>query len=500
MEKTLTNNLLEQYLGKEADTFTVDDIVKYMTENDIRLLNFRYVGEDGKLKMLNFSPYNETHLRDILTFGERVDGSSLFSHINHASSDLYVIPRYRTAFVNPFSELPTLDIMCSFFTPEGKPLDSAPENILKKAYTVFQEKTGLKFKTLGELEYYIQSPNTECYPDNDQRGYHSSSPFSKWGHIRQQVLDLLSMCGGKVKYGHSEVGTFCTEEYLYEQHEIEFLPEEPEKAIEHLILAKWILREVCYREGVMVSWAPKISEGKAGSGLHFHMLMEKDGKNIMLENKELSTEAKKIIAGILDLADALTAFGNTVPTSYLRLVPGQEAPTYICWGYRNRSALVRVPLGWTSNADQMIKIANPQMEATEVNTDVCKQTVEFRVPDGSADLYLLMAGLITAATHGIEMDNALEFADKTFAYTNIFSKEFKKQLEKLEELPASCFESAKRLQKKRSFFENNEVFPADLIDSTCKKLKEFDDKDLSQKLLGKEGKIKKLVDKHMHCM
>lgn len=500
MQDTLTNNLLEQHLGKVADTFTVDDIIKYMNENDIKLLNFRYIGEDGKLKTLNFAPCNEEHLRDILLFGERVDGSSLFSHINHASSDLYVIPRFRTAFVNPFTEKPTLDIMCSFFTPEGIPLESAPENILKKAYNVFKEKTGLEFKTLGELEYYIQSPNEDIYPDNDQKGYHSSSPFSKWGHIRQEVMDLLSMCGGKVKYGHSEVGSFTTDEYLYEQHEIEFLAEEPEKAIEHLILAKWMLREICYREGVTVSWAPKISEGKAGSGLHFHMLMEKAGQNIMLKNKELSDEAKKIIAGILDLADALTAFGNTVPTSYLRLVPGQEAPTYVCWGYRNRSALVRVPLGWTENAEQMIKIANPLDKTSIEHTGSCKQTVEFRVPDGSANLYLLMAGLITAATHGFQMENALEFAESTYAYTNIFSEEFEKQLKKLEQLPASCFESAKRLKKKRAFFEKDGVFPANLIVSTCEKLKSFKDKDLSEKLVGKDAKIKKLVDTHMHCM
>lgn len=497
MQSTLTNNLLEQYLGKSAETFTVNDIVKYMMDNDIKLLNFRYIGEDGKLKTLNFAPYNEQHLRDILTFGERVDGSSLFSHINHASSDLYVIPRYRTAFTNPFTEMPTLDIMCSFFTPEGLPLESAPENILKKAYNIFKEKTGFEFKALGELEYYIQSPNPEVYPDNDQRGYHSSSPFSKWGHVRQEVLDLLSMCGAKVKYGHSEVGSFTTEEYLYEQHEIEFLPEEPEKAIEHLILAKWFLREICYREGVTVSWAPKISEGKAGSGLHFHMLLEKEGQNIMLENNELSDDAKKIIAGILDLADALTAFGNTVPTSYLRLVPGQEAPTYICWGYRNRSALVRVPLGWTENAEKMIKIANPQDITTIDNIGKCKQTVEFRVPDGSADLYLLMAGLITAATHGLNMDNALDIAEKTYAYTNIFSDEFKS---KLEELPANCFESAIRLEKKRLFFEKDNIFPADLIENTCKRLKDFEDKNLSEKLLGNDKEIKKLVDKHMHCM
>lgn len=498
MDTTLTANSLEQYLGKSASQFQRKDIIKFMEDNGIGLLNFRYVGEDGKLKTLNFAPSNRVHLEDILTYGERVDGSSLFSYIDHASSDLYVIPKYRTAFVNPFSELPTLDIFCSFFTPDGKPLESAPEYVLKQAYEHFKKETGYTFKTLGELEYYIKSPICELYPDNDQRGYHSSSPFTKFEHIRQEAMDLLVLCGGNIKYGHSEVGTFTTDEHLYEQHEIEFLAEEPEQAIEHLILSKWILRKICDREGLTISWAPKITEGKAGSGLHFHMQLEKDGNNIMLKDGELADEAKKMIAGILDAAGALTAFGNTVPTAYLRLVPGQEAPTYVCWGYRNRSALVRVPLGWTADVD-MAKMVNPQETADALKGKV-RQTVEFRVPDGSADVYLLMAGLISATTHGLKMENALEFAEQTFASMNIFSEEFKENLKKLEELPANCCESGEVLLQKRAIFEENGAFPSGLLESIAQKLQSYEDRGLSERLHGKAEEIKEVVERYMHCM
>lgn len=498
MNKVLTANSLEQYLAKPAAEFKREDIVKFIEGNGIGLLNFRYVGEDGKLKTLNFAPCNREHLEDILTYGERVDGSSLFSYIDHASSDLYVIPKYRTAFVNPFSELPTLDIMCSFFTPDGKPLESAPEYVLRKSYEYFKKETGYTFKTLGELEYYIKSPLYELYPDNDQKGYHSSSPFTKFEYVRQEAMDLLVLCGGKIKYGHSEVGTFSTDDYLYEQHEIEFLGEEPEEAIEHLILAKWILRKICDRDGLTISWAPKITEGKAGSGLHFHMQLEKDGKNIMLKEGELSEEAKKMIAGILDAAGALTAFGNTVPTAYLRLVPGQEAPTYVCWGYRNRSALVRVPLGWTTAVD-MAKEVNPQETVAAAKGKV-RQTVEFRVPDGSADVYLLMAGLITATVHGLKMENALEFAEQTFASKNIFSEDFKEQLKGLEQLPANCYESGEVLLQKRAIFEISKAFPAKLLESTAKKLQDYNDQGLSEKLHGDAEATKQIVEKYMHCM
>ncbi len=498
MENNLTASTLEKYLGKKSEEFTRADIIKFMEGNNITLLNFRYVGEDGKLKTLNFAPSSRAHLEDILTFGERVDGSSLFSFIDHASSDLYVVPKYRTAFLNPFTELPTLDIMCSFFNSEGKPLESAPEYVLQKAYEYFKAETGYKFKTLAELEYYVKSPKHELFPDNDQKGYHSSAPFTKFEAIRQEAMELLVSCtGGKIKYGHSEVGTFETDNYLYEQHEIEFLAEEPVEAVEHLILTKWILRCLCEQQGLTISWAPKITEGKAGSGLHFHMQLEKDEQNIMLKDGELSTEAKKMIAGILDAAGALTAFGNTVPTSYLRLVPGQEAPTYVCWGYRNRSALVRVPLGWSNNID-MAKMVNPlETESAPVKV---RQTVEFRVPDGSADAYLLVAGLIAATIHGLKMENALEFAENTFAYTNIFNPEFKDKLARLEELPACCQDSADVLLAKREIFEKSGAFPANLLDSTAKKLRAHADKGLSEKIRGNSEEINKIVDKFLHVM
>jgi glutamine synthetase len=159
-----------------------------------------------------------------------------------------------------------------------------------------------------------------------------------------------------------------------------------------MVIAKWILRKLCNEYGVNISFAPKITVGKAGSGLHIHMMLAKDGKNMMVKDDKLSDDAKKMIAGILDAADALTAFGNTIPTSYLRLVPHQEAPTNICWGDRNRSVLIRVPLGWTGDI-RMIYDANPQ-EKTEMNKYDSKQTVEIRSGDGSADVYLYMAALL----------------------------------------------------------------------------------------------------------
>ncbi len=489
-----SSNPLVRFLQKPASQFTREDLIRFMEEHQIKMLNFRYVAGDGKLKTLNFVINGRAHLEDILTYGERVDGSSLFSFMETGSSDLYVVPRYRSAFLNPFSEEPVLEILCSFFDHTGNLLETAPENILSKAVRVFREKTGLDIKFLGELEYYVNSKFSGFFQTEDQKGYHESEPFSKFEGMRKEALRLIAACGGKIKYGHSEVGNFIKHDEAFEQHEIEFLPTDPEFAAEQLVISKWILRMLAKKMGVEISFAPKITEGKAGSGLHFHMLIEKDGKNLVLENGMISALSKRIIAGILSCADALTSFGNTIPTSYLRLVPNQEAPTRIFWGARNRSALIRVPLGWNGNLN-MAEAANPGI-AVKIPSPENRQTFEFRVPDGSADIHLTIAGLIMAALHGLEMNCAVEMADDLYVEGKLSVDPSKM---KLEQLPASCTESADCLQKKRAVFEAFSVFPPHQIDTTIRFLNQYGDENLRHELAGNEQATRELVRKFIHC-
>lgn len=487
---------LVRFLKKGPEEFTKEDIIRFCEENRVEMVNFRYAAGDGKLKTLNFVISSKEHLDTILSDGERVDGSNLFSFIEAGSSDLYVIPRYRTAFMNPFAEVPTLEFLCSFYDSDGKPLESSPEYVLRKADEEFTRRTGCTFKTLGELEYYVISPREDLYPGRDQKGYHSADPFVKFADLRDEAMRLIVRAGGRVKYGHSEVGCFCNGDTYYEQHEIEFLPMPVEQAVEQLVIAKWILRMLGSRYGVEISFAPKITVGKAGSGMHFHMLVEKDGRNLVVEDGRLSPLARKMIAGILDAADALTAFGNSIPTSYLRLVPHQEAPTTICWGDRNRSVVVRVPLGWIG-VDGMTLDANPCEDRCREERS-SKQTFEYRVADGSADLYLTVAGLIVAALHGITMPGALEAAERLYVSGNIFRPEFKERLAEFNRLPASCVESAEALEAKRAIFEENRIFPAGMIDSRISTLKAFNDRGLSEKLYGNNEAIRELVEQFLH--
>lgn len=116
----LCPNKVVQYLGKPASEFRKQDIIHYIKENDVKMVNFMYPADDNRLKTLNFVINSEEYLDSILTYGERVDGSSLFPFIEAGNSDLYVIPRFSTAFIDPFAEIPTLSMLCSFFNNEGK--------------------------------------------------------------------------------------------------------------------------------------------------------------------------------------------------------------------------------------------------------------------------------------------------------------------------------------------------------------------------------------------
>ncbi|MDO4758099.1 MAG: glutamine synthetase family protein [Rikenellaceae bacterium] len=490
-------NPLVRFLKKEPRDFTQEDLIRYISEEGIRMVNFRYAAADGRLKALNFIINDLDYLRTILTYGERVDGSSLFPYIQAGSSDLYVVPRYRTAFRNPFSEIPTLDILCGYYDKEGNPLASAPDQALRRAHAAFKELTGMEFHAMGELEYYVVSEAEELYVTPNQRGYHESGPFCKWGEMRREAMKAIAEAGGKIKYGHSEVGNFVVDGMMYEQNEIEFLPVDVEEAADQLLIAKWILREIAYQYGVQLTFAPKITEGKAGSGLHVHTKVVKEGENMYLRDGKLTDVAKTVIAGILDAAPSLTAFGNTNPTSYLRLVPHQEAPTNICWGDRNRSVLVRVPLGWTTGAAAMIHDANPQ-DQSPVEEPRDKQTVEFRCPDGSADIYLLLAGLVTAARHGFEMENPVAYAEERYVGVNIFEEQHKAVAERLDHLPDSCAASADALERQRAIYEVKEIFGAALIDGWIRSLRAFGDSSLREELKSDPDKIKSLVERYIN--
>ena len=497
----LNPNEVVAFLEKAPENFTREDMLTFIEEKGIRMIDFMYPAEDGRVKTLNFTVNSLEYAETILTEGERVDGSSLFpSFIEAGNSDLYVIPRYRTAFVDPFNQIPTLCFLCGFYDKSGKPFDCAPHATLMRAEKAFEASTGMQFEAMGELEYYVICEEDDLFPATDQKGYHESEPFAKLNDFRRECMDHVAKTGGQIKYGHSEVGNFTLDGKVYEQNEIEFLPCPLDTAADQLLLAKWVIRNLAYRSGLDVSFAPKITTGKAGSGMHIHMRLMKDGRNVTLgEGGKLSEAARRAIAGMMVLAPSITAFGNKNPTSYFRLVPHQEAPTNVCWGDCNRSALVRVPLGWSSGTD-MCSAANPLEQQADHDT-TGKQTFEMRSPDCSADIYQLMAGLCVAARKGLEMprEQALKLAAETYVDMDIHKKENAARLATLAQLPTCCTESANFLEKDRAIYEEADVFRPRMIDGILKALRAHNDANLHYEARNDTKLMRRLVAQYFYC-
>src|SRR3990170_4909248 len=261
---------LVRLLEKPASDFTCSDLVRAVEQLELRQVNLRYVGGDGRLKTVAFPVNSREHLIEVLTQGERVDGSSIFPGTETHASDVYIVPRYRTAFLNPIGERPSLDVLCSFYGEDGKPLPYAREQIVRRAAEVLLQETGMVLEAFGELEYYLVDEVETIYPVEEEHGYQESAPFSKGQLVREQVLGHLSAMGVRLKYAHGEVGNVLEDERQLVQHEIEFWPVPVEQAADALVLAKWVVREVAYAQGLEATFAPSVSSAGAGSGLHVH--------------------------------------------------------------------------------------------------------------------------------------------------------------------------------------------------------------------------------------
>jgi glutamine synthetase len=463
---------------------TKEDIIKLIQKKDIKILNLCHIPEDCHLKTLGFTVKNKERLQEILEFGERVDGSSLFSYIDPNNSDIYIMPKTETAFVNPFNSIPTLNILCKYLDENGRPLDIAPENILLRAEKKLRSSTGITLKALAELEFYIIHKQEETvFQQVPERNYHESMPFTKFENLRNEALVTLADVGIATKYGHAEVGRFHSKTgYTMEQHEIEFLPQNLSKMAETVTIAKWIIRNICTKQEVHVSFSPKPALEHAGNGMHIHVYGLKKDKNIITDPKgNLTVKAKQMIGGMLKFAPSLTAFGNTTPVSYLRFISRKESPAHICWGTRNRLALIRIPLWWNFRKD---------IEGTGSYV----RTFEFRAPDPSANTYLLLAGIALAVEYGLKNPKkAMKIAE------DLNAEKIVKRDRKYKVLPLSCSESAKSLKRDRSYYEADGVFPKRVTDGIMSNLESYKDMSLQKKMANNSEKIEELLLQYLNC-
>ena len=498
-----------EIIDKPCADWTRQDLLKVIETRRLRRITFHYTGLDGKLKELKMPVLDHAQADRILARGERVDGSSLFSGLVGAGlSDLYVLPLYRSAFINPLDEQ-SLNLICRFVTPNGEPADFAPDNILARALGLLRQETGLEMRGLGELEFYLFSrPEKALYPAPRQRGYHATGPFSKQGSVLNEMIDAINRSTYGVKYGHNEVGFVenlkselveidgCQAEQL----EIELLLQPLDELADTLVIARWLIRNIAHRHGMVASFAPKICDDAAGNGMHIHLELMRDGQSVMrAEGGELAEPARRLIAGLCRSAVSLTAFGNTVSSSYLRLVPNHEAPTRICWSDLNRSALIRVPLGW-KEGEQLTALFNPKETADQAELPA-SQTVELRSPDGSANVHLLLAGMSMAAVRGFRDPDALRTVEDLYVVGDISADPSVR--DRLAQLPPSCTDSAAELEAEREIYQANGVFPACMIDWAAESLRAQNDSGMHTWLASlepdaRETETRRILHKDLH--
>jgi len=441
---------LSRLIGKPSEGWTVDDLVGIVGRLGIRLVSLMHVGGDGWLKTLDFVPRDLRHLREVLSFGERADGSSLFGAMGVpvTASDVVLRPRLSTAFIDPFASLPTLVLFCGHYGRDGAPLPESPDTIVRKAYDNLRAETGVELYALGEVEFFLgkRPDETDIY-GSAERGYHASSPFVFGEPLRRRAMVMLSEIGIPVKYGHSEVGYIQPDEVdarIWEQHEIELALQLLPHAADSVLIAQWLLRNLANRAGWRCSFDPVLRKGHAGSGLHFHLSPVIDGvhQKHSTHDRQLDGVARWLIAGLVQHAGALMAFGNRATNSFVRLLQAKEAPSTVTWGHYNRRALIRLPIVATD----------------EQGNSVSPETVEFRLPDGSAHPHLLLAGIAQAMVAG----RSVEDMDLVLGRTAALAPKGSAALA----VPRSFIEVADALREVRATFEAGGVFPTHVIDRT----------------------------------
>jgi glutamine synthetase len=357
-------------------TFDKDYVLKTLEERGIRFVRFWFTDVLGFLKSFAVT---DTEVETAFEEGMGFDGSSIDGFTRIQESDMIAIPDPSTFQLLPWrpEEGGVARMFCDIVTPDGKPFDGDPRYALKRMLKKAADM-GYTMYVGPELEffYFSDSESTEVL---DKGGYFDLTPLDVASDLRRDTVLALEKLGIPVEYSHHEVAP--------SQHEIDLRYSDALGMADNVMTYRLTVKEIAYANGVYATFMPKPIQGENGSGMHTHQsLFDKDGNAFFDANDpqgyNLSTVGKQYIAGLLKYAPEFCAVTNQFVNSYKRLVPGYEAPVYVTWARRNRSAMVRVPM------------YKPGKEnATRV---------ELRSPDPSANPYLAFAVMLGAGLKGIE--------------------------------------------------------------------------------------------------
>ncbi len=368
-------------------------VLRQVEENGIKFIRLWFTDVLGFLKSFAITP---DELEGAFSEGMGFDGSSIDGFTRIQESDMVAKPDPSTFQVLPWrpAEKGVARMFCDIVTPDGKPFEGDPRHILKKQLKRAADK-GYTFYVGPELEFFFfkSSKGTEVL---DEGGYFDLTPLDVATDYRREIIFSLQQLGIDVEYSHHEVAP--------SQHEIDLRYTDALTMADNVMTYRLTVKEVAQANGIYATFMPKPIFGENGSGMHVHQSLFKGDKNAFYDAKDkyhLSDVGKSYIAGILKHAPEFTAITNQWINSYKRLVPGYEAPVYICWAQRNRSALVRVPM-YKPGKEQATRI-------------------ELRSPDPAGNPYLVFAVMLAAGLEGIEKgyelpeqvsDNIYEMTEK----------------------------------------------------------------------------------------
>ena len=393
------------------------DIIKEVEENKIDVIWLQFVDILGFPKLVEISP---KMLRRALDEGVAFDGSSIEGFARIEESDMLLKPNPETFTVLPWTlnnDIKIGKMICDVYVNNNTPFEGDPRFRLRKIVKEAEEK-GFIMQNGAEEEFFLfklkdNKPSTEIVSNGS---YFEMLPEDVGEKTRSLIAKNLEDMGYEIEASHHEVSP--------SQHEIDFKYADPITTADRIVTFKIVAKTIALLNGLYATFMPKPIFGVHGSGAHTNIsLIDKNGKNLFFDKSkefELSDIARYFIGGIFKHINAITAIANPTINSYKRIVPGFEAPVYISWAVRNRSALIRVP------------------QATEKT-----KRIEFRSPDPTANTYLLFAVVLKAGLDGIEhkIDPGAPAND-----INIF-EENEKHPNKFKTLPSTLKDAIEALKK-----------------------------------------------------
>ncbi len=398
---------------------TNKDILKIVKEKNVKFIRLWFTDVLGFLKGFAISP---SELEGALEEGMGFDGSSIEGFARIEESDMIAKPDPDTFEILPWrsgEDYSVARMFCDIYEPSGKPFEGDPRFVLKRNLAKAKE-LGFTYNVGPELEYFYFANSKKPEP-LDNGGYFDLVPLDVAQDLRRDTIFTLQALGITVEYSHHEVAA--------SQHEIDLRYTDALTMADNVMTYRLVVKEIARQHGVYATFMPKPIFGINGSGMHVHQSLFKGDKNAFFEKGEkyyLSGIGKAYTAGILKHAPEITAITSQWVNSYKRLVPGYEAPVYICWAQMNRSALVRIPM------------YKPGKEKAT--------RIEYRSPDPSCNPYLAFSVMLAAGLEGITKKYKLGEP----ANDNIYHmSEAEKEKAGIKSLPEDLLEAIKIAEKSK---------------------------------------------------